>query len=43
MILALYFADYTVLKTRKVLWIVSNCRPKKRMEYKLELEKYIQV
>ncbi|XP_067944669.1 4-galactosyl-N-acetylglucosaminide 3-alpha-L-fucosyltransferase FUT6-like [Watersipora subatra] len=30
-------------KTKLVFWIVSNCKPKKRMQYKKELEKYIPV
>ena len=35
--------DYGKQKPDKVLWIVSNCYSRKRMDYKEELHKYIQV
>lgn len=38
-----HILDYGKAKSRHVLWIVSNCYAKKRMSYKDELNKFIQV
>ena len=39
----LYITDYAAQKSKSILWFVSNCFSSKRMNYKNELQKYIQV
>ncbi|XP_067945285.1 uncharacterized protein [Watersipora subatra] len=36
-------SNYAAGKTRLIFWMVSNCGSRKRMDYKKELEKYVQV